>query len=103
MSITEVAFVAQAVENAPDVSKSARRTFPGSLLATWSRVVDVTPLCAATCASSSATLSAWWRNLLSERSENCATTIAVEVAATTANAAPSHQRTPMKGLGTGQS
>jgi hypothetical protein len=36
------------------------------------------------------------RNALSERDENWETTIAVEVAATTANAAPSHQRTPMK-------
>ena len=35
---------------------------------------------------------AW--NAVSEREENCETTIAVEIAATSANAAPSHQRTP---------
>ena len=39
---------------------------------------------------------AWLRKAFSERVENCDTTIAVEVAATTANAAPSHHRTPMK-------
>jgi hypothetical protein len=36
-------------------------------------------------------------------SENWATTIAVDVAATTAKAAPSHQRTPINGLRTAQS
>jgi hypothetical protein len=41
--------------------------------------------------------------LFSERSENWETTIAVDVAATTANATPSHQRTPMNGFGTAQS
>jgi len=41
--------------------------------------------------------------LFSERSENWETTIAVEVAATTRNATPSHQRTPMKGFRTAQS
>ena len=56
----------------------------------------VTPAARSPC---SATFSAWWRNASSERSENCATTIAVDVAATTANAIPSHQRTPMKGRG----
>src|SRR5258706_16461782 len=39
---------------------------------------------------------AWTRNALSERDENCETTIAVETAATSANAAPSHKRMPMK-------
>jgi hypothetical protein len=43
------------------------------------------------------------RNAISERSENWETTIAVDVAATTAKATPSHQRTPMKGFGTAQS
>ncbi len=35
------------------------------------------------------------RNAFSERVENWETTIAVDVAATTAKAAPSHHRTPM--------
>src|SRR4051794_36007511 len=39
---------------------------------------------------------AFLRSAFSDRDENCATTIAVDVAATTAKAAPSHQRTPMK-------
>ena len=43
-----------------------------------------------------ASTSARPRNASSERDENCETTIAVDTAATTANAAPSHQRTPMK-------
>src|ERR1700760_1387565 len=42
-----------------------------------------------------ANCSACTRNACSERDENCETTIAVETAATRANAAPSHQRTPM--------
>jgi hypothetical protein len=45
----------------------------------------------------------WRRNAFSERSENWETTIAVEVAATTANAIPSHQRTPIEGRITPQS
>ena len=52
--------------------------------------------CAARTALSFASCSAWLRNSVSERDENCDTTMAVETAATTANAAPSHQRTPMK-------
>src|SRR3954470_2549733 len=51
---------------------------------------------AATPALLAAASRAFVRNALSERDEYCETTIAVEVAATTANAAPSHQRTPMK-------
>jgi hypothetical protein len=50
------------------------------------------------CTSLRAASSALWRNACSEESENCETTIAVEVAATTAKAAPSHQRTPTEGL-----
>ena len=84
----------------PVGAKSLRLTFPCSSLATRSRVVGVTFLRAAACASCSATSSPWRRNASSERSENWATTIAVDVAATTANAIPSHQRTPMKGFGT---
>jgi hypothetical protein len=38
------------------------------------------------------------RSALSDRDEYCETTIAVDTAATTANAAPSHQRTPMNRL-----
>ena len=55
----------------------------------WMSFAARTALPAASC-------SAWLRNSFSERDENCETTIAVETAATTANAAPSHQRTPMK-------
>ena len=51
---------------------------------------------AASTALPAASCSAWLRNSVSERDENCETTIAVETAATTAKAAPSHQRTPMK-------
>ena len=54
-------------------------------------------------ASLRATRSPFRRNACSELSENCATTIAVDVAATTANATPSHQRTPINSLGTAQS
>src|ERR1051325_4634473 len=39
---------------------------------------------------------AFTRSEFSDRDEYCETTIAVETAATTANAAPSHHRTPMK-------
>ena len=53
---------------------------------------------AASVALCTASCSAWTRNASSERDENCETTIAVETAATSAKAAPSHQRTPMKRL-----
>src|SRR6185312_13009318 len=42
------------------------------------------------------------RSACSERDEYCDTTIAVEVAATTAKAAPSHQRTPKNRLVMGE-
>src|SRR5204862_5561917 len=45
-----------------------------------------------------ASFSAFTRSAVSEREENCETTVAVETAATSANAAPSHQRTPMNRL-----
>jgi hypothetical protein len=57
----------------------------------------VAPFAAASRASTRALFSALWRNACSEESENCETTIAVEVAATTAKATPSHHLTPTKG------
>jgi hypothetical protein len=63
----------------------------------------VTLLAAAWRTSVSAAFSAFWRNAFFEESENWETTMAVEVAATTAKATPNHQRTPMKGFGTAQS
>ena len=69
-----------------------RRTF--SCLPSRSRLAGVARR-AAVRASVRTSCSAWLRKTFWDRSENWATTIAVEVAATTANAAPSHQRTPM--------
>ena len=55
------------------------------------------------CTSLRAAFWALCRNACSEESENWETTIAVEVAATTAKAAPSHQRTPTDGLNMSES
>src|SRR3954466_65095 len=52
---------------------------------------------AATAVLLAAASCAFTRSALSERDEYCATTMAVETAATTANAAPSHQRPPRTG------